>query len=89
MIIFAGTPNQQAVAYALEEADKPYEGYENYYTWLRATYKGKRDRLMQSLSIAGLTPIVPDGGIFVMADTSKCSVPESYMNETTEGTSIS
>lgn len=30
------TPLQSAVAEALEVADKPYRGFEDYYAWLRA-----------------------------------------------------
>ncbi len=82
------TPNQQAVAYALEEAEKPYLGYPTYYKWLAETYKSKRDRLAASLTAGGVKPILPQGGIFIIADTSNLVVPEKYMKESTEACPI-
>lgn len=77
------TPAQQAIAYALEEAEKPYEGFESYYAFLLDSYRRKRTILMDALSSAGLTPVRPDGGFFIIADTSKVQVPEAYLKETT------
>jgi aspartate/methionine/tyrosine aminotransferase len=75
------TPGQQAVATCLEEAEKPYEGFPTYFHWLRAQYARKRAMLADGLKAAGLTPIIPEGGFFIMADTSNVQVPESYMKE--------
>jgi len=59
------TPLQRAVAAALRMA--PAEGY---YAWLTDMYQQKRDRLVQILRAAGMTPHVPEGTYFITADTS-------------------
>ncbi len=64
------TPLQEAVAVALEEA-----GTLNYFAWLRSMYGAKRDRLLQALQAAGLTPMKPDGSYFIVVDTSTLPVP--------------
>lgn len=75
------TPAQQAVAYCLDAADSAYEGYATYYDWLRAEYDRKRGILMAALAAAGLKPIVPEGGFFIIADTSDVDLPARYMEE--------
>ena len=40
-------PIQLAIAECLDVANEPYEGYDNYYQWLRATYSEKRAYLCQ------------------------------------------
>jgi kynurenine--oxoglutarate transaminase/cysteine-S-conjugate beta-lyase/glutamine--phenylpyruvate transaminase len=82
------TPAQHAIALCLEEADKPYEGYESYYAWLRAQYERKKSILMNGLVQAGLSPVAPDGGFFIIADTSAIQVPDSYMQITTKAAPI-
>lgn len=77
------TPGQQAIAYCLEEADKPYEGHATYYNWLRSEYSRKRAVLAAGLTAAGLKPVLPEGGFFIMADTSAVDVPAAYLAETT------
>lgn len=77
------TPAQQAIAYCLEEADKPYEGHPTYYDWLRSEYSRKRAILAAGLTAAGLKPVLPEGGFFIMADTSAVEVPPAYLAETT------
>ena len=61
---------QHAVALCLERADAPYEGFPNYFAWLNAEYVRKRDLLTAGLVAAGLRPIAPEGGFFIIADTS-------------------
>jgi kynurenine--oxoglutarate transaminase/cysteine-S-conjugate beta-lyase/glutamine--phenylpyruvate transaminase len=78
------TPAQHAVALCLERADQPYEGFANYYAWLNAEYVRKRDTLTAGLVAAGLRPIAPEGGFFIIADTSNVAVPESYMSVSTK-----
>lgn len=88
----APTPNQQAIAQCLIEARNPFvdpmanRSYDNYYQYLAATYQRKRDILVQALLAAGMTPIVPPGGFFVMADTASIEFPyeEQYQNTTTD-----
>eukprot|EP00128_Syssomonas_multiformis_P007640 Colp12_sorted_trinity150504_noHs@19470 len=74
------TPLQDAVARALLEAQKPYEGYPTYYKWLQAMYLQKRTLLVDALNKAGLRPIVPAGSFFTFADTSRANVPQSYVD---------
>jgi kynurenine--oxoglutarate transaminase/cysteine-S-conjugate beta-lyase/glutamine--phenylpyruvate transaminase len=79
----AATPNQDAIAQALVLAREPYEGYDTYYAYLAATYLRKRGLLVTALESAGMTPIVPPGGFFVMADTSAVEFPYDA-NQVTE-----
>jgi len=78
------TPNQDAIAVCLKKAHEPYEGHASYYEYLAAEYKRKRDLLVNSLKITGITPIVPDGGFFIMGETSKVEFPKEYMEEVTD-----
>ena len=82
------TPSQQAVAWCLDQADQPYEGYPNYYAWLNAQYTRKRDILMKGLKEAGLTPVAPEGGFFIIADTSNMQVPDEIMKLKTKAAPI-
>jgi kynurenine--oxoglutarate transaminase/cysteine-S-conjugate beta-lyase/glutamine--phenylpyruvate transaminase len=78
------TPNQDAIAQALVQAKQPYNGYETYYKYLVAEYKRKRSLLAAALRSAGMTPVIPPGGFFIMADTSQIDFPSSYMDHPTE-----
>ncbi|KAL6074448.1 Kynurenine--oxoglutarate transaminase 3 [Balamuthia mandrillaris] len=60
------TPFQEAVAVGFETAAK-----KNYFEWLAKTYQKKRDFLVSVLREVGLTPVVPQGAFFVLADISK------------------
>lgn len=73
------TPAQAAVAAALDAADAPYEGHETYYAWLRAQYARKRDALAAGLAAAGLRPVAPEGGFFIIADTRDVVVPPAFL----------
>ncbi len=77
------TPLQQAVAWALQEAQREYEGFPTYFHYLRSEYLRKRGLLCDALHAAGLTVVPPEGGFFVMADTSSVSVPDKYMQQST------
>lgn len=79
----APTPNQDAIAQCLLEAKKPYEGHDTYYKWVAEEYKRKRGLLCSALKDAGMNPIIPDGGFFIMTDTSNIDFPSEYMEEKT------
>eukprot|EP00586_Coscinodiscus_wailesii_P007063 CAMPEP_0172491222 /NCGR_PEP_ID=MMETSP1066-20121228/21950_1 /TAXON_ID=671091 /ORGANISM="Coscinodiscus wailesii, Strain CCMP2513" /LENGTH=432 /DNA_ID=CAMNT_0013260159 /DNA_START=149 /DNA_END=1445 /DNA_ORIENTATION=+ len=65
------TPNQDAIALSLETASRdPYQSHPTYYSFLRSTYLHKRNLLLDVLRGANMTPIVPDGAFFVVAETS-------------------
>lgn len=60
------TPLQIATAIAFERADNL-----RYFETFKKTLQGKRDKLCRLLRVAGLTPIVPQGGYFLLADTTR------------------
>uniref|UniRef100_A0A7S3K078 Aminotransferase class I/classII large domain-containing protein n=1 Tax=Aureoumbra lagunensis TaxID=44058 RepID=A0A7S3K078_9STRA len=60
------TPLQVAIAIAFERCDEF-----NYLENLKLTLQAKRDKLCRLLRVAGLAPIVPQGGYFLLADTTK------------------
>jgi aspartate/methionine/tyrosine aminotransferase len=77
----AATPNQDAMAACLRRAQEAYTdpvtqtSFGNYYDYLAAEYLRKRGLLMAALQTAGMTPIVPPGAFFIMADTSAIDFP--------------
>ena len=77
------TPMQHAIASALTEAPKPYEGAPSYYSWLNSMYLAKRGLMCDALRAAGIEPIVPEGGFFIVGDTSALQLPEEYARDTT------
>lgn len=80
----APTPNQDAVAQALLEAKQPYGNFDTYYGHLASEYRRKRDLLSDALKSVGMTPIVPPGGFFIMADTSNVEgPPQAFVDEVT------
>lgn len=75
------TPMQQAIGDALVRAEQPYEGASSYYTWLNGMYKEKRALMCAALRAAGIEPIVPEGGFFIVGDTSKIVLPAKYADD--------
>ena len=82
------TPAQKAIADALGAAAAPYEGHASYYAYLTARYTAKRAQLMAGLAAAGLNPTLPDGGFFIIADTSNIAFPERYMALSTKAAPV-
>lgn len=64
------TPCQEAVAAAFAMAPQ-----QDYFRWLREMYQAKRDQLLAALNAAGLTPHVPHGSYFILAETGHLDVP--------------
>jgi aminotransferase len=62
--VCAPAPLQNAVAVGIEQLGP------GYYADLRATYQRKRDQFCGVLTEIGLTPIVPRGAYYVLADVS-------------------
>lgn len=60
------TPLQVATAIAFERAEEL-----GYFTEFKNSLQAKRDKLCRLLRVAGLAPIVPQGGYFLLADTTK------------------
>lgn len=77
------TPLQIAVGKSMETASEPNN---TYYEDLKATYTERRSQLMKVLADSGLTPVVPSGGFFILADISEVD-PVHYVdpNEKTVG----
>ena len=59
----APAPLEMAVSAAFSEAQRI-----DYFDELADTLEAKRDRLMAHLSAAGLSPVAPQGGFFLLAD---------------------
>ena len=94
----APTPNQDAIALCLQKAkEEPYydditdNEYQNYYAYLASEYLRKRDILLNTIQKhTPMTPVIPSGGFFIMADTSNIANEmyptfSSYLNDSTEG----
>ena len=64
------TPLEVAVAHAFAAAER-----EGYFESLPARLQGYRDTLVASLRGAGMAPIVPEGGYFLMASTDTLAGP--------------
>ena len=64
------TPLQEAIAVGLEQVQE-----RDYFNWLSATYRGKRDKLLAALANVGLRATAPDGSYFILFDTSHLDVP--------------
>ena len=63
--VCAPAPLQYGVARGIEELDDAF------YQDLSGVYAGKRDLICDSLRAAGLTPSVPQGAYYVLADVSR------------------
>ena len=75
------TPTQRAVASVIIESDKPYQGFKTYYDYVCAEYEKKRDDLASSLKDGKLIPVLPEGGFFIIADTSAYTPDVKYLNQ--------
>ena len=62
-------PLQEAMVTAMHASD-------DYYAELAEMYQTNRDFLAGALTEAGLTPIIPDGTYFMMADISPLGFPD-------------
>ena len=65
LYVCAPTPLQYGVAHGIKELG------DDFYKELRGQYKHKRELLMNGLSQAGLRPIAPQGGYFILANTQE------------------
>ena len=67
------TPIQEAVARAFELELKRIESPECYFTSISVDLQKRRDMIVNILEEAGLPPVVPEGGYFIMADWTPLS----------------
>jgi len=63
--VCAPAPLQEGVARGIEALP------ESYYTDLATQFAGKRDRFCAALAAAGMTPFVPQGAYYVLADIAR------------------
>jgi aminotransferase len=70
LYVCAPTPLQHAMVEGLAMP-------ESYYAALEAAYARKRDILCSALADAGLTPYVPEGAYYVLADMRKLGAPSA------------
>jgi aminotransferase len=64
LYVCAPTPLQAGVAVGIQELP------DLFYRDLARDYQGKRDRFCRALALAGLTPSIPKGAYYVLADVS-------------------
>jgi aminotransferase len=65
LYVCAPTPLQAGVAVGIQELS------DSFYRDLARAYQWKRDRFCQALAKAGLTPSIPQGAYYVLANTSR------------------
>ncbi|KAM5149033.1 kynurenine--oxoglutarate transaminase 3 isoform 2-T2 [Mantella aurantiaca] len=75
------TPLQEALAHALFKDFKRMDKPECYFNSLPRELEAKRDRMAGLLQEAGLKPIVPEGGYFMIADVSVLGVDLSEVKD--------
>lgn len=73
------TPLQEALAQALLKDLKRMDEPECYFNELPRELEAKRDQMARLLLEAGLKPVIPDGGYFMVADVSVLGVDLSDM----------
>ena len=61
---------QEALAEGLEYETKLIGTEKSYWKWLTDTLEAKKAKTVKMAESAGMTPIVPEGGYFMMADIS-------------------
>merc|ERR550534_2386676 len=79
----APTPTQEAVARAFAHEISVFGKEESYFQELPAELLAKRDRLADILRETGFTPIIPNGGYFMIADASNIDVDLSSEDPST------
>jgi kynurenine--oxoglutarate transaminase/cysteine-S-conjugate beta-lyase/glutamine--phenylpyruvate transaminase len=86
------TPQQDAMAECLLQAENPYEDpetgnqFDTYYQYLATCYNQKRTLLYECLRTAKMTPIPPQGGMYMLADTSGTDFPYENYRQTGQST---
>lgn len=65
------TPIQEAVARGFELEMSRMDRPECYFNSIAVDLQKKRDHIARVLAEVGLTPVIPEGGYFIMADWSK------------------
>lgn len=77
----APTPLQEAVAQGLVRDYALMGQPDCYFTSLAEELQDKRDRMASILQAVGITPIIPEGGYFMLADVTPLNVDLSQMED--------
>ena len=82
------TPLQEAVALGFEQEATRLDNKETCYLYTLANDEllPKRDRMAAMLRAAGMTPTLPEGGYFIIADWSKMGVTDEMIEDGTSDT---
>ncbi|XP_071396555.1 kynurenine--oxoglutarate transaminase 3-like [Centroberyx affinis] len=75
------TPLQEAVAQGLLRDYELMGQPECYFSSLAAELEGKRDRMAAILQEAGMSPIIPEGGYFMLVDVTSLNQDLSHMTD--------
>ncbi|CAJ1059756.1 kynurenine--oxoglutarate transaminase 3-like [Xyrichtys novacula] len=75
------TPLQEAVAQGLLLNLKMIDQPECYFSSLAEELEGKRDRMAAILQEAGMTPVIPEGGYFMLVDVTSLNQDLSHMDD--------
>ncbi len=78
------TPLQEAVARGFELEMARMGTPECYFTSIGVDLQKKRDFIVRVLNEVGMTPTIPEGGYFIMADWSKIAHKADLSSETDE-----
>mmetsp|Transcript_16851 Transcript_16851/g.68845 ORF Transcript_16851/g.68845 Transcript_16851/m.68845 type:complete len:376 (-) Transcript_16851:558-1685(-) len=70
IVFCVSNPTQEAAAEALEAAEKPFEGFSSYYEYVTDKFNKKKDKLLDILRRTSLVPMDPEGGLFIMCNTT-------------------
>lgn len=75
------TPLQEAVAQGLVRDCALMGQPDCYFSSLAEELQDKRDRMAAIVRAAGMTPVIPDGGYFMLVDVSALNVDLSHMED--------
>uniref|UniRef100_A0A667WLP8 Kynurenine--oxoglutarate transaminase 3 n=1 Tax=Myripristis murdjan TaxID=586833 RepID=A0A667WLP8_9TELE len=75
------TPLQEAVAQGLQRDYQLMGQPECYFSSLAEELEGKRDRMATIIQEAGMSPVIPEGGYFMLVDVTALNQDLSHMND--------
>lgn len=83
----SNTVCQGALARALQIADRPFEGFDNYYLWLNQQYINKREilkNILEQTKVFTLELLQSEGGFFLCGRIQKPEeIPQNYLESGT------